>query len=243
VRALRTYRRRHGRNWAAKKVLLSAMVVGGLSFFTLANTFAILSSQESNSASFASGTLTFSNTVNSGTACFSYGLTGASNSNASCDALFTSSTLMYPGTPVYANVAIANTGSVRASSLAFYMPSCTAVASPSAPSPGGGNPCAANGAQMFIAETSSSYSLVGSKCVFPVASTSPCTGPFLTSTLNFATTKFDASHVMALGVAGAQSLAAGATRYFVIGLQLPTTASNTLQGEEALFKITWLLTS
>ena len=36
--------------------------------------------------------------------------------------------------------------------------------------------------------------------------------------------------------------AAGATRYFKLGMQLPTNASNTLQGEEALFALTWHMT-
>ena len=35
----------------------------------------------------------------------------------------------------------------------------------------------------------------------------------------------------------------GTSRYFIIGMQLPTTASTDLQGEEALFSLTWHMTS
>ena len=58
--------------WLVKKILASLLVVGALSSLTVGGTFALLNSQESNAtSSIASGTLTFSNLVNTGTACFS----------------------------------------------------------------------------------------------------------------------------------------------------------------------------
>jgi len=216
-----------------KKVLLSAMVIGGLSFFTLANTFAVLNSEGSNTGStIASGTLTIGNTVGAGTSCFSY--TSATNSNASCDALFSSASLAYPGTPVTVHVTIQNAGTIKASALSIYMPSCTATASPGAPTPGGGNPCSTGGAMMYISESNSTFTT--NSCVFP---TSSGTCSFIANTVNaLATTRNDANHMFTLGTTG---LAPGASRYFIVAMQLPSTAANTLQGEEALFKLTWNL--
>jgi hypothetical protein len=52
-----------------------------------------------------------------------------------------------------------------------------------------------------------------------------------------ATVKNSAASPLALGTGPA----AGASRYFIIGMQLPGGASNALQGEEALFGLTWQL--
>jgi hypothetical protein len=76
-------------------------------------------------------------TVTSQNANFSYPIGSIvaplANINTNCTALFTSSTLSYPGTPQTVQVTIKNTGSVNARDLAVYMPSCTRVASPGAP--------------------------------------------------------------------------------------------------------------
>ena len=218
---------------AMKKVLLSLMVIGSLTFFTVGGTYAVLNSETSNTkSSVASGTLTLGNTVASGTTCFSY--TSTTNSNATCDALFTDSTLNYPGTASTVHVTITNNGTVPASALAIYMPSCTAAASPGAPSPGGGNPCDTNGAMMTIDESNSSFT--SHSCVYPQTSG---TCSYVNNTLYaLATTKYDATHMLTLGTGG---LAAGASRYFIIGMELPSTASNSLQGEEAQFDLTWNL--
>lgn len=235
--ALRRFRRHtssHATTWALKKVLLSFIVVGGLSFFTLASTFAVLNSESSNArGSIASGTLTLGNKVNSGTTCFSY--TATANSNSTCTALFSNSPLQYPGTASAAvDVTITNQGSIPASALAIYMPSCTAVTSPSAPSPGGGNPCLTGGAMITIDESNAAFT--SHSCVYPQTS-GTCT--FLANTMNaLATTKTDSTHMVVLGSGG---LAAGASRYFIITMELPSTAANNLQGEAAQFNLTWNL--
>ena len=156
--------------WRLKKMLAALIVFGALSSVTATGTFALLNSEERNTHSgVASGTLTFDNVVNTGTACFSYGgPSSPGNANTSCQALITSATLNYPGvaiTPV--KVTITNDGSIDAGDLSVYMPSCTAAATPGAPAPGGADPCATNGAQFYIQETTSTGT--PTQCWFPSA--------------------------------------------------------------------------
>ena len=215
---------------AVKKVLLSMMVVGSLTFFTLAGTYAALNSETANkNATVASGTLVLGNKVASGSTCFSYSATD--NSNASCDALFSSAGLNYPGVAATVDVTITNNGTVPASSLAVYMPSCTTVASPGAPSPGGGDMCATGGPMMYIDESNSSFT--SHSCVYP---TTGGTCAFSANTLNYlAAVKNGPTSTYPLP----GTLAAGASRYFIIGMELPSTAANALQGEAAQFDLTW----
>jgi predicted ribosomally synthesized peptide with SipW-like signal peptide len=220
--------------WRLKKILASLIAIGALSSVTVTGTFALLSSQEtSTGSSVASGTLTFSNTVGTGTACLSYsGPASPGNVNTGCDALITSATLNYPGvalTPV--KVTIANNGSLDAASLSVYMPSCTAAATPGAPSPGGANPCAAGGAQFTIQETNSAG--VATACRYP---SGPVTCVFSANSLQlFAANANTVTSAVNLGSGPAH----GQSRYFLIGLELPSTAGNALQGEEAVFALTW----
>ena len=213
------------------------MAIGGLSFVTATGTFALLTSQEANrGGSISSGTLTMNNTVNAGTTCFSYTGAGTSgNVNPACLALFSSASQNYPGTPATATVTIKNSGSLPASDLGLYMASCTVAATPGAPTPGGGDPCAVGGAQFYVLETDS----VGNPtyCWYPDDAAGACS--FIADTLNtFAGNLNTIANALDLGAGPV----AGATRYFKIGMQLPTNASNTLQGEEALFALTWHMT-
>jgi hypothetical protein len=223
--------------WLLKKVLASMILLGALSSLTVGGTFAILNSQESNAkSSVASGTLTFNNLVNAGTACFSYGGPASpGNVNNACAALFTSATQNYPGVPITAKVTITNNGSLDASHLSVYMPSCTSGVTPGAPAPGGGNPCASGGAQFYIQETDASW--VATTCRFPSAA-GACV--FNANSLNtFATNASSAAGALDLGAGPAH----GQARYFMVGMQLPSSASNTLQGQAAQFGLTWHLTN
>lgn len=228
---------RRSSTWRLKKVLLSLIVLGGLSFFTLTSAYALLNAESRNIGStISAGTLTFNNKVNLGSLCYSYtGPSSSGNANTGCDALFTSATQMYPGTAATSRVTVANDGSLDASDLSVYMPTCTAVATPTAPSPGGADPCAVAGAQFYIQETDSSFN--PTNCKYPAAAGTCAFAAntlfFFKSSANSAPTAFD----LGSGPAHAQS------RYFVIGMQLPTNASNALQGEEALFTLTWRMTT
>lgn len=226
--------------WHLKKVLLSLTVAGAGSCFTITGAFALLNSETQNNGSkISSGTLTFSNLVNTvGTnnICYSYGAGSSGNANAACDPLFLNTTLMYPGTLITQKVTITNNGSLDGASLSVFMPSCTAVTTPGAP-PGGGNPCASGGAQIYIQEMSSTFTPASASCWFP---TSGGACGFAASSMAYlATVKNSAASSLALGTGPA----AGASRYFIIGMQLPVGASNALQGEEALFSLTWHLST
>jgi hypothetical protein len=220
--------------WHLKKMLLSLSVVGAVSCFTITGTFALLNSEtQNNGGKISSGTLTFSNKVNTNAACYSYGAGSTTNVNNSCDSLFVGTTQMYPGTAITQKVTITNDGSLNASSLSVFMPNCTVVTTPGAPTPGGGNPCASGGAQIYIQEANSSFT--PTSCVFP---TTGGTCAFTANTLSyFATVANTAASSYSLGAGPS----AGSSRYFIVGMQLPVGASNTLQGEEALFGLTWHL--
>ena len=214
-----------------KKVLASMIVLGSMSFLTITGTFALMSSDVNNGSSIVSGTLTFSNTVGTGVACYSFN--GPLNANPSCDALLAPSTLMYPGTLASAKVTIANNGSLDPSSLSVYMGSCTQTASPGAPAytSGGANPCGLNGLQFYVQETNASGT--PTTCWFPSGTT---TCNLTNNTLfAFANTYKSAGNLLSLGAGPVN----GASRYFVIGVELPATASNSLQGQEAQFSLTW----
>jgi hypothetical protein len=216
-----------------KKLLASAMILGSVGSITVSSTYGLLNSEASNTrSSVAAGTLTFSNSVNSGTACFSYsGATSAGNVNTGCQPLFASSTENFPGAPRAAQVTIANNGSLDASDLTLFMPSCTSTTTPGAPAPGGGNLCAAAGAQLYVQETTSAGTPV--TCWFPSA-VGAC--PFAANSLFvFQANKQTLASALDLGAGPLH----GSSRYFVIAMQLPANASNTLQGQAATFSLTW----
>jgi hypothetical protein len=209
------------------------IVLSAVGSVTVSETYGLMNSEQTNArTSIATGTLTFSNIVETGTACYSYG--GASspgNVNTACQALYTSATENYPGTPVLSHIAILDNGSLDISNLSVYMPSCVAGNTPTAPVPGTASPCDPGGAQFYIQETTQAG--VATKCWFPGASGS-CT--FTADSLNTIQTNANsAASAISLGAGPA----AGQTRYFVVGMQLPANASNALQGRSATFALTW----
>jgi hypothetical protein len=172
-----------------------------------------------------------------------------------------------PATPqttvAYANVTITSAGlplvagnptaSTKPATLEVYMPNCDASNnSTSGAFNGGTNPCCPGDAfgtgilpgsvgncpsgslDFFVQEyTSSAFTTPMSSCVFPVSASSSCT--FQDDTLGqFFGNYHDISHYFSLG-----SLAAGASRYFRIGVAEPIDASNGLQGETATLSLYW----
>lgn len=236
----RRVQRSSGRNsstWLLKKILVSFIVVGALSFMTVGGAFGLLSTEATNrGATVSSGTLTFNNVVNgSATACTSWGTGATGNSNPSCDPLFLGTSQNYPGTPAVATVKLTNDGSLDGSNLKVYMTNCTKQATPGAPagSQGGGDPCATGGAQFYVQETDASGT--ATTCWFPSGST---TCAFVANSL-----KTFAANSASAGLDLGAGPAHGQARYFKIGMQLPSGASNTLQGEEAAFTLNWILTA
>jgi len=216
-----------------KRILATMMLLGAMSFLTLNGVFAALNSETlDRGSSISSGTLTFTNKVATNTVCASYGgAASPGNVNTGCDALFASSTLQYPGAPATVRVTIANNGSLDAADLSLFMASCSNTNTPTAPAPGAGNPCGAGGAQLYVQETDSSF--IATKCWYPTVAAGSCS--FNANGLsNFAALYTSAVSSLDLGAGPAVA----ASRYFVIGMQLPSNASNSLQGREALFDLT-----
>jgi hypothetical protein len=231
---------RSSRTRPVKQLLLLLIAIGGLAAITVPGVWALFSADTRNTQQSAtSGTLTFSNKVGTGSLCFSYGGSPAPGNVNACTALFTytAGAENYPNVPVFANVTIANNGSLDASDLSLYMPGgCAPASTPLAPAPGSGNPCSTGGLQMYVQEMQSDFTTV-IKCRYPAAA-GACS--FNSNTLNtFATNGTSVATALDLGAGPAT----GAARYFKIGLQLPSTASNTLQGREAVFSLTWHMTS
>jgi hypothetical protein len=221
--------------WRLKKILASLIVIGALGSLTVTGTFALLTSQETNvHSSIASGTLVFDDTVTGGSPCFSYGgPSSPGNVNNTCQALFTSAALNYPGTASTVTLTIKNDGTLPGT-LSLYMPTCAAGATPGDAAPGGGNPCGAGGPMFTVQETNGAtttcwYPSAPTTCTFTAADT------LQTFVGNYNTT------TNALPLTG--GLAIGQTRTFKIGIELPSTASNALQGEEAVFGLTWHLST
>jgi hypothetical protein len=144
------------------------------------------------------------------------------------------------------------TSSTLPATLMVYMPNCDATATTGAGFSGGTNPCCPGDAfgagilpgtigncptgslDFFIQEyTSSAFTTPLSSCAFPVQASS-CT--FLDDTLgNFFGNYHDNTHYLSLG-----SIAAGATRYFRIGVAEPIdNTSGSLQGETATLSLYW----
>ena len=106
-----------------KTVLVLSMAAGVIAYVGGGGTFASFTAETSNSGnSTSSGTLTMSNTVDSGTACLSSAATTQDNVNAACAAALTLSNLapgVFGGT---AQIAVENTGSIDGSKLWLWAP-------------------------------------------------------------------------------------------------------------------------
>ena len=116
-----------------KGLLLFFMLIGAAAYFGGGATFASFSAETSNAGSaIASGTLTMSDQVNSGTICLSAGSTSLNNVNPACSQVL-ALTNVAPG--VYGGVAqvtVQNTGSIDASKFWLWAPPVNATLSATA---------------------------------------------------------------------------------------------------------------
>jgi hypothetical protein len=234
-----------------KKLLLSVIAVGVIGSVTARSTYALLNSKDSNAnTTIQSGTLTFSNTVNAGTACVSQN--GTVNVNTACDVLLSAASLWAPissSTPASteystSKLTIADTGSLPASSLSLYMPSCTASQTAGSPSAGGTNPCCPGGTfpcatgslDFYIQETDATWT--ATKCWWPTVANGACS--FTDDSLGSFYSSYHANTTYySLGTGPA----AMGTRYFQIVLAEPVDAGNGLQAEAANFTLHWHMDS
>ena len=183
---------------AFKKVLASLIVLGAMSYLTIGGVFAIYNGELTNKASTAAtGTFTFSNTVNAGTACLSYGSGTTQNVNPGCDALLANTTLHYPGVLATATVTINDTGSLPTDDLLLYMPNCTSTTSPNAGFVGGTGLCSGTSTLAFYIQETNAAGTTNIQCWYPTTTTA-C--PVTNSTFEqFATNYNDVTSAWDLG--------------------------------------------
>ncbi len=165
-----------------------------------------------------------------------------------CDAMYATTVLNYPGVAQKAQITITNDGSIDATSMQLWMPiipgtsvSCQKVDTPGIPAYAhlAGDPCASSnvaggaGVIFYVQETQSDFT-TPVKCWYPsTATTCPLTG----SLADFAVNNFDSADYVPMGSGPTH----GNSRYFVVGTEFPTNASNTFQGESARFSLDWHL--
>lgn len=124
-----------------KKWLVGALFLGVLAYSGAGGTFSSFTAETNNPGSgIASGTLTLSEAVNQGSACYSYSGTNASgNTNSNCGALLTLANLE-PGqwsiSGQTSSIVVDNTGSLPASTFALYAPSGTSCSDSATTTPG-----------------------------------------------------------------------------------------------------------
>jgi hypothetical protein len=229
-----------------KKALLSLMVVGFISSVTAIRTDAILTDQIQNAGSTAStGTLTLETnwTDNAGAnpqTCRSRDSTAVGNNTVTCAPMFTNATT-WPGSTQTIRLTVTNTGSVPASALDMWMPSCTDGNTAGAPIQGlWGSPC---GQDTFsIQETASDFS-TPVQCWWPTRSLATCPA-LIDGTLGVFFSNYHAypgdklySYASAPPQAVALGVGAANARYFLITVGLPADDTGALQGRSLLFPL------
>jgi hypothetical protein len=216
-----------------RKILFAVAAFGGAATAVSAGTFASFSASTTNAGStFATGTLVLSNQKNTATACLSTGGGSTdSNANGSCDQLFAAS-VQKPGDSAFVDLTLNNAGSINASGLTAHANAACANANTGTYS-GTGDLCAA--LQVYVQEYTSAANrtagtTTGGTCHYGGGTATACA--------------FDATKTAAAFPASGSPLSmgamnAGATRYFRIYAQIPSSAGNDVQGRQATFGFTW----
>jgi hypothetical protein len=222
-----------------QKVLMSIGVVAGLGVLAGAGTFATFTAQTTNpDNTFANGTLVLSNTVDGGMACLSTGGGNTdSNANGACDTMFDLA-VRAPGDSSTADLVLENVGSLAASALKVFSGSCTDSDAADEDFHGTGSPCGA--VQIYIQQYSDNFT-TESACLYGGATGNVCDFSDTNKTL----TSFVTDHPNLAGglAAGALEESGGAdTTWIRIGVQLPSTAGNNMQGRAAALAFNWHIT-
>jgi hypothetical protein len=220
---------------------------GALLFGSAAvGTFASFTGSTTNAGNtFATGTLVLSDKVGAGTACLSSdGIGGVdTNANTECTALF-GLNVRKPGDSGTVDLDIRNDGSITASALQAFA-GATACASDQAPTAGyhgTGDLCT----QLEItiqefADTAArtSGSPTGGWCWYGGSEGADSTCTFSPSRQ---IADFDTDHADFNAPLGMGPISNGVTRYFRMGLRLPSGAGDPFQGRRATFGLTWRVT-
>jgi len=202
-------------------------------------TFATFNAQVTNTGNyFSTGTLFLHDTPNGGTTCTSESDT-TNNQGTGCTWLFNSDLLTGPFT---ATLALNNAGTINASDISFDVNGCSvgnnSVVTGSSVVFGSAPTC--SNMYMTIQETGSTYAVPSTDvaCAYGPTTTPPaCDTPNNTATLAGPTSL---TNLLTTGAATA-TLAAGATRYYVITIAPTVASGNTLQNRKVSFGMTWHL--
>ena len=223
-----------------RRLLLTLMVIGGVGSTISAGTFASFNASTTNQTSTVStGSLVLGHKVNAATACLSTagGTSTDSNDNtagAGCTATI-NNTLVKLGDTSQSDLTIFNAGSL-AGQLAYRASTACTTSRNSNLFMGAGDMCSA--ASMVIQEyTTAARTTPTSTCVFPYSSSAACPALGTAGTAPF---QLPSVTPQALGPIGAADSGTH-ERWFVVRMQLPSTASDALQGVRATFALTWSL--
>jgi hypothetical protein len=219
------------------RIGLTLAIVVALCGFTAAATVATFTAETTNPTNkFATGTLVLSNKVNANTACLSTGAGTVTdtNANSACDTLF-GLTTKKPGDSATANLTVQNAGTIAASALKLYTSACIDANATGESYNGTGSPCGA--VQLYIQQWTSNTFATPSACLYGgVTVANTCDFSDTAKTLGaYATAHTGSGNAQTIGA----GLAAGASGYFTIGVKLPSTAGNNLQGRSASVDLTW----
>jgi predicted ribosomally synthesized peptide with SipW-like signal peptide len=212
-----------------KQYLMLLTVIGLVSIASGSGTFASFSAETTNPGNtFATGTIVLSNTVNAGTACLSSAGGVNTNINASCDKVFNASVTKPGDSYVGDQLDLQNAGSLAASALLLTAGSCVTSDAAGQSFHGTGNLCPV--LDVYVQEwTSNTYS-VASHCWYGGGNATTCA---------FDDTKTLATMSGASPFTLTGGLGAGSHRYFTVGVQLQSGATNTVQGRSAAADLTW----
>lgn len=226
----------------SKKVLLSMGVLTVVGALAGAGTFASFNAQTTNPGNvFATGTLVLSDKVDTGAVCYSTaggvssGNTNVNSNETLCDKSF-NMTVAKPGDSFTSRLTIKNEGTIGASALKVFSGPCVASNAALENFRGTGDPC--DKVQIYVQQYSDSGFLTPSACLYGGSLLSAgvtCDFSDALKTLGaFATGNGSLTNAIDAG-----PLTAGASRYFRIGVKLPTEADNTYQGRAATISLNW----
>lgn len=217
-----------------RKVLLSLAVVAAMIAAIGVGTMASFTAQTKNPNNvFANGTLVLSNTKQGGTACLSTGGGGiTTNVNNACDTLL-NLTVRAPGDSGTANVTLKNEGSIDASVFRLFSAACANGDAAAESYHGTGSPCSK--VQLTIQQYSDAAFTTPSSCLYGGGTATTCDFSDPAKTLaSFQSTYSSSSTGLSLG-----GINPGVSKYFGIGVKLPSDADNTYQGRQATIDLTW----
>lgn len=211
-----------------KQYLMLLLAIGVIAIAASGGgTFASFSAQTANSGNtFATGTLVLQNTA-SATTCLS---TGGGNTNSNVNGACAKAinvNLQEPGQSTTGTVDLKNVGSLNGSTLTFTPSACTPSDVGTETYHGTGDPCGV--LDVYVQEVDGSNNPIS--CLYGGGTATTCA---------FSDTK-TLTALAASGAASLGALNAGATRHFVVGLELQSGAGNQYQGRQASFDMTWNL--